>query len=184
MKWVLVIFLIFVIILTVRLTFKMDFFFDIFNNNGYIILKIFKFITIFKARIQFTYYYLSLYVSDKRTIKIKLDLDDKNLQFINDLQLVLIAKTYLINFDSKVEFGLENAFHTVIAYGNLTLLNRFLFLKLLNRNEDASISMNVLHKFTENTLKVNLQSKFIVSLFDLVWAFAYAVLNRRLIYNE
>lgn len=184
MKWVLVVLLIFVIILTIRLTFRVDFSYSIFDNCGYIKLRIFKYITIFSAKIQFTYYYLSLHVNEKKTIKIKFDLYDQNLQFINDVRAVLVAKTYLITFDSEVEFGLENAFYTTLLYGNLNLLNRMLFLRLLKRNEDALISMNVLHKFTENTLKINLKSKFIVSLFDLVWAFMHAILNRRLFYNE
>lgn len=184
MRWILVVLLIAVIIFTIRLTFKLSFSFSFFENSGHIKLKLFKFITIFKAKVEFTYYYVSLHVSDKKTIKIKFDLDDINLQFINDLQSVLLSKTYLITFLSELDFGLEDAFNTAIIYGNLILLNQILFLKLLSKNEDALISMNVFSKFTKNILILKLRTKFILSLFDLVWAFMYAVLNRRLLYNE
>lgn len=184
MKWLLIFLILIVFILTVRLSFSVVFSYNLFDNSGEVVLKIFKVVTVFKAKIAFTYYYISLYITPKKVIKIKLDLNDENLQFINDLQGMLLAKMYLINLNSCVQFGLKNAFNTATAYGGISLLNRFLFMKILQHNSDAAISMNVSHKFAENIFIIYLDAKFIVSFFDIVWAFFSATLNRRVMTSE
>ena len=85
----------------------------------------------------------------------------------------------MIAFNSKVIFGNEDSFLTANIFGLLQILNRVMFAKILKFENDATINMQTFPIFAQNKLEVFFNMKFIVSIFDLIYAVIKTLLEGR-----
>ena len=91
----LIILTVFIVILTLTLFITVDFEYDILRNFGKIKVLLFKIIPIFWAKITIAGEYLNFSNKKNKVIKIKIDLNDAKLQFLNDVGAYLKKKIIL-----------------------------------------------------------------------------------------
>ena len=181
MKVFLITLLIILIIFSISFDIKINLQFDLFKNLGSIKIKIFKFITIFSIKFTVIGDYINVNLSKKedKVVKIKIDINDENLQFINDFGGNLMQKVYSTKLVSNINFCLENP-HIVSILSALTnLLFTYIFIKLKSKNKDLTIQNNVDTGFRHNLINVDFTYEFIISIYDMVWSLIKALLKRR-----
>jgi len=178
---VVIVFFIVVLIITARITISIKFNFDIYENIGEVKIMLFNFIRVFAVRVKISGPFIKLIKRGEEDKLVKIDLQDKNIKFITDFQKNIMNRIYLIAFNSKVIFGNDDSAVTAGVTGLLEILNRFMFCKILEFEEDATINMQTFPIFAQDKLELWFNMKFIVSIFDLIYAVVKAILEGRTI---
>ena len=172
-----IVFFIVVLIITIRITISIQFNYDVLENNGEVKIKLFNFIKVFSANIKVSGPFIKLSSKKAGEKLVKLDLQDKNIKFINDLQKNIINKIYLIAFNSIIIFGSENSLITTSVMQIINIINAYLFVKILNFESDASISMQTFPVFAQNKTNIYFNTKFIISIFYMLYALLKTILE-------
>lgn len=184
MKIAVIVFFIVVLIITFRITISIKFNYSVYENKGEIKIMLFNFIRVFSAKLEIAGPFIKLKDSKQKDKLVKLDLQDKNIKFVTHLQKNIISKIYLIAFNSKLNFGNEDSFLTANIMGLINIISRFLYYKIWNFENDATISMQTFPNFAQNKLELILNMKFIVSIFDLLYATLKTILEEKFLNYE
>ena len=174
--WVTVIFF----ILTFRLSIKISINYNLLKNKGTIIFKLYFIpIAAFNFDIQPGYFN---FTKKNKTLKIKFDLSDKNIRYINDLKKYLLKNIYVTKFFLLISFQNNNAFWVTLIN---KLLNYFVYIfYYLNCHNNSDTKVEYINDFgfLNNKIAINLKLNLFVSILDLILGFLKAELNRRFVY--
>lgn len=178
MKNAVIIFLIVVLIVTTRICIRVEARYDVLINKGHLKLVLFKFLTVYNKNFEVIGLFIKLISKRGKVEMIKIDLQDKKLKFIANLQYYIIHKIYLISFNSRLNIGNEDAIKTCAYYECATIINNIIFFKINNFEKDSEISMQIFPTIAENKLNIGLKVEFMVSLFDLAYGAMQALLEK------
>ena len=92
MKNAVIIFLIVVLIVTTRICIRVEARYDVLINKGHLKLVLFKFLTVYNKNFEVIGLFIKLISKQGKVEMIKIDLQDKKLKFIADLQYYIIHK--------------------------------------------------------------------------------------------
>ncbi len=185
MKNAIIIFLVVVLIITTRIYIRIEARYDVINNKGHLKLVLFKFLTIYNKDFEIIGLFIKLINKKGKIEMVKIDLQDKKLKFLADLQYYIIHKIYLLSFNSRLNIGNEDAIKTCVYYESATILNNILFFKINKFEKDSSINMQIFPTIAENKLNISLKVEFMVSIFDLIYGVMQAFLEKgNFIYEE
>ena len=174
-----IVFFIVVLIITARITISLKFEFNVYENIGEVKIMLFNFIRVLSVQVKVSGPFIKLIKSGEEDKLVKIDLEDKNIKFVTDFQKNITNRIYLIAFNSKVIFGNEDSFLTANIFGLLQIANKVMFAKILKFENDAIINMQTFPIFAQNKLEVYFNMKFIVSIFDLIYAVIKTLLEGR-----
>lgn len=174
-----IVFFIVVLIITARITVSLKFEFNVYENIGEVKIMLFNFIRVLSVQVKVSGPFIKLIKSGEEDKLVKIDLEDKNVKFVTDFQKNITNRIYLIAFNSKVIFGNEDSFLTANIFGLLQIANRVMFAKILKFENDATINMQTFPIFAQNKLEFFFNMKFIVSIFDLIYAVIKTLLEGR-----
>lgn len=159
-----------IIILTLRIRIDISLEYNLFNNIGTIKLKIFNFITIFNSKIAIIGDYLNFSREKAKVIKIKLDINDINIKFFNELSQYLKQKIYPLHITSNVNLCLENPFAAAVLSNSIHLILSYVFYHLKAKNHEINISNKVTTGYRHNIIDFHFRFAFIITIYDLIWS--------------
>lgn len=162
------------IILTLTLFITVDFEYDILRNFGKIKVLLFKIIPIFWAKITIAGEYLNFSNKKNKVIKIKIDLNDAKLQFLNDVGAYLKKKIRLTNVNVMALVCFSNPCFACYLGGFLNIVVSILYAQILAKNTDINLQKNIQTGFRQNELKLKINASLIFSLYDYFWAYLKA----------
>lgn len=172
------VFLIIIFLLSLRIIIKINLKYDLLGNIGNITIKLFNFIPIINLRISLIGFYFNLVNKKNKVIQIKLDINDKNLVFIEALQKNLSKKIYLLGFENNSVIGFENPFYASISYSFYERIMDLIFLKLFLSDSDTVINDNSFIVYFQNELILDFSGTIMLSIFDILWAVTQALFSR------
>lgn len=166
----LVIIAVVIIILTLRIKINLDFEYNLLNNIGSIKVKLFKFVTIFNSKITIIGDYLNFSSQKAKVIKVKLDINDINIKFFNELSRYLKQKIYPVHLATNVNFCLENPFMAAILSNSINLILSNMFFNIKLKNNEINVANNVTTGYRHNIIILNFSFSFIITIYDLIWS--------------
>lgn len=178
MKTMLIITAISIIILTTSLNVNADVQYDIYTNIGKIKIKIYG-ITIFSGDISFVAGYFNLFRKTKKVIQLKIDFNSDSIRFFKNISDNLKQKIYLTNFETNICLSSKSASNVSILGGYAIVLGDLLASKISASNSEIVMENNVAIGYTSESFKLGVNMSIYVCLFDGVWAFSRAILQRR-----
>ena len=189
MQTVLVIVFVLIFLLTLTLFISVNVNYDVFNNIGKIKVFIFKLIPIFISEFSVVGEYLNLSKWKNKPIKIKLDINDKQVQFFKDVSNYLLKKITPISLKVNVLFSLENPVVACLTSGTINVGVSVLFAYILSKNSDIKLYKNIRTGFRQANINFDLSFSALFSLYDYAWAYlkAYKALKGRdneKVYNQ
>ncbi len=181
MTVVLIIIAVLIFLITATLFINIRFEYDVLNNVGKIKVMLYKTLILFSSGITISDSYLNLNKKGNKVIKIKIDFNDENFQFVQDLQTYLFHKLY----PTKINFGAvvasENPFIACMMGSTLGIIINLLLARAKNSVRDVKVTNNVQTGFRQNMFKVDIKLSVVLSIYDFLWAFlkAYKAKVRR-----
>lgn len=171
--------LIFLITATLFLNIRLEY--DILNNVGKIKVKLYKTIVLFSSGITISDSYLNFNKKDNKVIKVKIDFNDENFQFVQDLQTYLIHKLYPTEINLAMVVASENPFLACMAGTVMGVIVSIILAHAKNSVGDVTTVNNVQTGFRQNMFKVDIKLSIVLSIYDFIWAFlkAYKAKVRR-----
>lgn len=171
--------LIFLITATLFLNIRLEY--DILNNVGKIKVKLYKTIVLFSSGITISDSYLNFNKKDNKVIKVKIDFNDENFQFVQDLQTYLIHKLYPTEINLAMVVASENPFLACMAGTVMGAIVSIMLARAKNSVGDVTTVNNVQTGFRQNMFKVDIKLSIVLSIYDFIWAFlkAYKAKVRR-----
>lgn len=167
-----------IIILTTSLNVNADVQYDIYTNIGKIKIKIYG-ITIFSGDISFVAGYFNLFRKTKKVIQLKIDFNSDSIRFFKNISDNLKQKIYLTNFETNICLSSKSASNVSILGGYAIVLGDLLASKISASNSEIVMENNVAIGYTSESFKLGVNMSIYVCLFDGVWAFSRAILQRR-----
>lgn len=178
MKTMLIITAISIIILTTSLNVNADVQYDIYANIGKIKIKIYG-ITIFSGDISFVAGYFNLFRKTKKVLQLKIDFNSDSIRFFKNISDNLKQKIYLTNFETNICLSSKSASNVSVLGGYAIVLGNLLASKISASNSEIVMENNVAIGYTSESFKLGVNISIYVCLFDGVWAFSRAILQRR-----
>lgn len=178
MKTILIIVAICVVILTIGLNISIQIKYDIYKNIGVMKIKLFS-VTIIDAQISLIAGYFNILRKNKKVVQLKINFDDKSIKFVRNLSDNLMQKIYLSDFGLDVAISSCSAYEVSVFAGNLVVVSDLLTTWIYAKNSDTNISRNIDVGYLEEKLKLGFNATIYVSLFDGLWGFSKALLQRR-----
>lgn len=158
------------LVFTITISINIYFDFSLLENFGTVKLKIFKYITIFSSNVTIIGDYLNFSHKKSKVIKIKLDINDVNIQYFNELGGYIKNKILPLKLKLYFAVCLENAMASSLISSVLSLfLNLYMFSIRLN-NKDMILQNEVTTGFRHNLIFIKFNFIFIVTLYDLIWS--------------
>ena len=167
-----------ILIITLRIRIEIKLEYNLLNNIGTINIRLFKFFTILNSQITVIEDYLNV-STNKKIIKIKLDINDFKIKFFNELNRNLNPKIHITQLYNNINFCLENPFMASVFSNTIRLVFNHLLYKVKLRNKDAEINNIITTGFRHNIIIINFKYAFIITLFDLVWSIIKTILVLR-----
>ena len=180
MQIALIIVLILIFLLTLTLFISVNVNYDVFNNNGKIKVFIFKIIPVFISEFSVVGEYLNFSKWKNKSLKIKLDINDKQVQFFKQVSNNLLKKITPISLNLNALFSLENPVVSCLLSETINVAISVLFAYALAKNSDIKLSKNIQTGFRHTNINFNIYFSALFSLFDYAWAYlkAYKALKR------
>lgn len=178
MKTVLIVLTVLIIILSISLHITLEIEYDILKNYGKIKVKLFKIITVFSSGITFVGEYLNLSKRHNKVVKIKIDINDKQLQFFNDVGKYLKKKITLLNLNINTLICFMNPNLSCLLSSIINIFVSLLFSKILVMNNDVKLIKNIQTGFRQNNFIINLNASILLSIYDYFWAYLKALKNK------
>lgn len=171
--------IIFILTLTLFISASLEY--DLLNNEGKIKVFIFKIIPIFVSSITIAGEYLNFSKKKNKVIKIKIDLNDKQVQFFNDVTTYLLKKITPIEIRVNTLLALDNPFYGCLINGTINTLISVAYAYILSKNTDIKLYKNVQTGFRQTEVKFYVYISLLFSLYDYFWAYlkAYKLQKRR-----
>ena len=166
------------IILTARINIKVYLQYDILGNIGKIKIKLFRFIPILVADVSLAGEYFRL-VYGKKVIQIKIDLSDKNLRFIRELNDSLNKRMYIHTVSTSFNIGLQNPTTCSVICGYIHSIVGAILSKIKSARPDATVSKTVNIGYFEQVVQFEMNLQFEITLFDYIWATVAAFYKSR-----
>lgn len=179
MNWYEIVILIILLLYFSVFMFNINLEYNILDNIGKISIKLFNFIPIFVANISFAGLCINCAIKNKKVVNIKIDLNDKNLQFINELQKQLLKKIFVIKFFVGFNLSIENAQNCVLFGSFLNILINNFISNIKSSKPSAKVKNISNIGFLENKFIINVQTNFVIKLVDIFPAFLKAIISRR-----
>lgn len=178
MNILLIILAILVLIVTLSLSIKLDINYDVYKNLGSVRIMLF-FIPLLKCEISFIAGYFNLIRKNKKVIQIKIDLNDKNFNFVKNVSENFKQKIYLENINTNFTLCSHNAYNISLLSGGVMAGLGYLKSKIMANNYDTVVCNNVSVGYLNECMVVELSAKIIITLYDLIWSFVKAVWQGR-----
>jgi hypothetical protein len=177
MELAFIIITIFVIIATININLSFSVQYDILKNIGNISIRLFG-IPIFKSEVSLIAGYFNLIRKNKKVLQIKVDINDKNLIFLNDVSSYFTKKLIVTCLDSDFSVsGYDPATVSIFA-GYITVIEGVIRSYIACKSPDTTISNNISVKFKESGFQFKIKANVIITLFDFVWAIIRATIKR------
>ena len=157
------------IILTARINIKVYFQYDVLGNIGKVKITLFRVIPIFSAYLSLVGEYFRL-VYGKKVIQIKIDLSDKNLRFIRELNDSLNKRMYIHKVSTNFNIGLHNPATCSVICGYIHSIVGAILSKIKTVRPDTTVSKTVNVGYFEQVIQFEMNFQFEITLFDYVWA--------------
>lgn len=171
---------VFLVLISLSIFISVQIKFNIFENYGYIKVKLFGFIIIFYSEIKIEPNYINL-LSKHKTIKIKLDIKDESWQFIKDVNNYFKNKIYFNNLQLNLALCSTNVSAIAVASGCVSVLLDIMLAGFKNKHTECVIQKNIITGFRHNLIDIYFKLSVAVSLLDYIWSWykAYRNLRRR-----
>ena len=181
MTVVLIIIAVLIFLITATLFINIRFEYDVLNNVGKIKVMLYKTLILFSSGITISDSYLNLNKKGNKVIKIKIDFNDENFQFVQDLQTYLFHKLYPTEKNFGAVIASENPFIACMMGSTLGIIINLLLARAKNSVRDVKVTNNVQTGFRQNMFKVDIKLSVVLSIYDFLWAFlkAYKAKVRR-----
>lgn len=167
-----------IIIITANILITVRFKYDVFNNIGNIQLKIFG-VQLFKSDITVSGDYLNLSKKKNKIIKIKIDIHDQNVQFMQDFQKNIQKKIYPLKINADLNMCYTTPFTVSILSSFINILLSVFYTKFQTLHHDVTLTKNIKTGFRHDLILIDLTFSFSLSLYDLFWAYYKALKAKR-----
>ena len=176
---IVVVILILIVMSTIHLSARLDY--DLLENVGMIKIKLFNIIPIFVSRITVAGEYLNFNKRKGKVIKIKIDLNDYEIQFFNDVGNFLKKKITLLKLHTSFLVCFENPCVSTTIGSMLNVFVSILFAQILTYTTDVDLHKYVATGFRQLELKTTINTTILFSIYDFAWALlkAYKLKIRR-----
>ncbi len=164
---------------TIHLSARLEY--DLLENVGMIKIKLFNIIPIFVSRITVAGEYLNFNKRKGKVIKIKIDLNDDEIQFFNDVGNFLKKKITLLKLHTLFLVCFENPCVSTTIGSMLNVFVSILFAQILTYTTDVDLHKYVATGFRQLELKTTINTTILFSIYDFAWALlkAYKLKIRR-----
>lgn len=159
-----------IILITLTLTVSVELNFNVLKNIGVLKIKVFKIITIFNSRVSVVDEYLNFSNKKSKIVKIKLDVNDKSVQYFNELSNYIKTKILPLKLIFIANICSENSSVSSLASSFLNVVVSFYYLTIANRRPDMLLQREINTGFRHNIVEFNLKFVFVVTLYDLLWS--------------
>lgn len=166
-----------VIIITININLSFCIQYDIFKNIGKVAIKCFG-ITIFKSEVSLIAGYFNFMRKNRKVLQIKIDVNDQNLIFLNDVGSYFTKKLVVTYLDSEFFISGYNPANISIFAGYVVVIEGLIRSYIACKSPDTSISSNTKVKFSGNGLKFKIKFNMLITLFDFLWAIIRATIKR------
>jgi len=177
MELIFIIITIFVVIVTININLSFCIQYDILKNIGKVSIKLFG-IPIFKSDVSLIAGYFNLIRKNKKVLQIKVDINDQNLIFLNDVGSYFTKKLIVTYFGSEFYIsGYDPAVVSVFS-GYIMAIEGIIRAYISCKSPDTIIANNIKTKFNNNGFKFKIKANVLIALFDFVWAIIRATIKR------
>ena len=179
METILVISILLIFLITINLFIHINLDYDLIKNIGQVKVKVFG-ITVIKSNVSLIAGYFNFINRNKKVVQIKIDLNDKNFQFMEDAGKFFIEKITLTKLENEWIMSIYDPAVSSVAGGYLIVINGIIKSLFLQRFPDAKINNRVKVDFFTNDLQFSLDVGLFITVFDFIWAFVKAGVKRSL----
>ena len=172
-----------IVLLALDLRFKVYLTYNILKNIGHIKVKLFN-ITIFSRDITITVDHLNLTKRNKKVVKIKLDFTDKGIKLFKETMAYYKEKIYFISFDDDIYLSTSNPFATTLIVGILRSIGGGVVSYVTANNPHVKLNHDVYAGFVQNNVYVDINTHFMLNLFDLLWSILKVIYRRSIALYE
>ena len=166
-----------VIVITLNININSEISYNLYKNIGNLRIKIFG-ILIFNAQISLIAGYFNLIRNNKKVIQIKLDINDKNLQFINDVGEYFTKKIFFTNVNTQFQiYGTDPSKISIVA-GYLILVEGIVRSFILSKSPDTTTTNKLEVGYVDNYIRFKVNIGLLITIFDGVWAVIRALIKR------
>ncbi len=152
--------------------------YDIFENCGNISLTIFHIIPILRRQISIQNGYILL-ISKKRIRKVKLDINDKSVHLVRELNNHMKSKIYTTKLATDFYIGCQNPQICSLIAGYINVIEGMLFAKIKAREVDTDVSKNINISYTQDKIMFLFDYRFVATIFDYIWSLWVALYRVR-----
>ena len=180
--WIFVIGLI-VYLLIIGLLVDVDLYYNIADNNGRLIVKVFK-IPVVYLNLKVEGNAISFVGKNKKKKEKKLIVNLANIEFVKRLKNNIAHRIYVNNLEVDCMLSLTNPAVACVASGAIkNALDTIKYL-LTKTHVEAVVDNNVVTGFDKNNLVIFLTANVSFSILDFVWAVAKTVFEKRKNYGK
>ena len=173
-----------ILLLTTSFLIRIKIVFDVINNKGKVIVLLFNIMPVFWSNISIVGDYLNFVNNRNKTIKIKIDLNDKHINFFNDFWGYLKNKIYFNNISISSLMGFENPFISCLFSAVINVFVSNLFAHISTIQRDIDLNKNILTAFRHTEIKFDISISLMISLYDLFISYFNSVLKEKRRLNE
>lgn len=178
MKILIIVLTALILLLMITLSLRMILEYDLLENMGYIKIKLFGFITIFNSSIVLVGDQLNLNRKRGKVIVIKIDFKDEKIKYVEDILKNIFNKITIIKLYC---FALVCQTNPCLASYMGAIINIFisiLYSQMLLKSNDIKLNKKISTGFRQDELKFKIDTKFIFSLYDVLWSITKATKTR------
>ena len=171
MQWEIVILIIFFVIIlpfSLNITFEVN----VLRNKGKIIILLFGFLPLYIQYIEFDRGFIKLIKNPQKIKKIKINFDKENIKKFNQSIRAVLNSQLIKDINIQTKFGIKDApFVVALASGIYnSIISAFLSINCAKRNIiNSHTKLKTYFKY--NYLKVSIQSKIQLSIYDVIKLF-------------
>lgn len=162
---------IFVLIIVLQLTLKAKLFFNVKNNNGKLVLKIFC-IKICCVNLSIEHGCIKLTNKKGKNKYLPLELNEQTIEHYNNFQDILFKKTYFKNISIYLNLGIKHsAMQTALICGGVDILTKILYCIFKTKKNETEFFSKIYPNFNSNVIKIGVKAKISISIYDLIWSY-------------
>jgi hypothetical protein len=166
-----------VIVITLNININSEISYNLYKNIGNLKINIFG-VEILNAQISLIAGYFNLIRKNKKVIQIKLDINDKDLQFINDVGEYFTKKIFFTNVNTKFQIYGTDPSKIAIVAGYLILIEGVVRSFICAKSPDTTATNKLEVGYVDNYIKFKVNIGLLITIFDSVWAFIRALIKR------
>lgn len=159
-----------IIFITLTLTASVELSFNVLKNIGVLKIRVFKVITIFNSRVSVVDEYLNFSNKKSKIVKIKLDINDRSVQYFNELTKYIRTKVLPLKLVFVADICSENSSVSSLLSGFINVIISFYYLTISSKRPDMLLQREINTGFRHNIIEFSLKFVFVVTLYDLFWS--------------